>query len=103
MNPAFRILCYEQFMDNPGAWSCEDAWKKIAASSSSKKAIQCHVMVAGSKSGTICDEESIQKMKERNPTNTVIHRYHNATHSIHNSDYEKFMDDLEQIVVNVCK
>mmetsp|Transcript_4374 Transcript_4374/g.6415 ORF Transcript_4374/g.6415 Transcript_4374/m.6415 type:complete len:339 (-) Transcript_4374:124-1140(-) len=96
VNPAFRILCYEQFfVTNHG----EDTWSKIALNSSYP--FPCHVMVAGSQ-GTVCDNESVWKMqkimKEMSDFRMFIHRYKDATHSIHNSDRKKFLNDLNGII-----
>ena len=96
VNPAFRLLCYEQFfVTNHG----EDVWNKIAENISYP--FPCHLMVAGSK-GTVCDNESIWRMqkiqKEMSDFRMFLHRYTDATHSIHNSDRVNFLKDLNNII-----
>lgn len=98
VNPAFRLLCYEQFfITNHG----EDTWNEIIQNG--KHTFPCHIMVAG-KDGTVCDNESIwqmqQMMKSRSDMRMMIHRYEDATHSIHNSALKKFLKDLNQIIQN---
>lgn len=121
VNPAFRQLCYEQFfMSDHG----EETWKTLAGicggrsdssssaktdigidtggggePSSSMEGFPCHIMVAGD-DGTVCDEDSIGRMKEMFGTslNIILHRYPNATHSIHNSDQKKYLLDLKEII-----
>lgn len=95
VNPAFRLLCYEQFfLTNHG----ENVWKQIAHDT--KHRFPIHVMVAD-KEKTVCDENSIwwmkQIMKEKGKF-MVMHRYENATHSIHNSSSQKFLEDLRSII-----
>jgi Predicted hydrolases or acyltransferases (alpha/beta hydrolase superfamily) len=95
VNPAFRLVCYEQFfLTNHG----EDVWKALA--SDTKHRFPIHVMVAD-KEKTVCDEGSLwwmkQVMKEYGKF-MVMHRYENATHSIHNSSSKKFLDDLRSII-----
>ena len=91
VNPAFRLLCYEQFfVTNHG----EETWDAIVQNN--KHLFPCHIMVAGNE-GTVCDNESIwqmQKMMEsRRDMRMMIHRYEDATHSIHNSAQKKFLKD----------
>lgn len=69
VNPAFRLLCYEQFfVTNHG----EDTWRELAALTSTRANgndknqqydFPIHVMVADQEK-TVCDEESIWRMKE---------------------------------------
>ena len=100
VNPAFRLLCYEQFfITNHG----ETTWHQIA--SNIKFKFPCHVMVANSE-GTVCDNDSIFQMQnimnvERKDLRMILHRYDYANHSIHNSERKMFMKDLEWIVRNV--
>jgi hypothetical protein len=95
VNPAFRLLCFEQFfMTTHG----EDVWKELA--SDAKHRFPIHVMVAD-KRKTICDETSIwwmKKVMKENGKFMIMHRYENATHSIHNSSSQKFLDDLRSII-----
>ena len=115
VNPAFRLLCYEQFFEtNHG----EDTWKKIAAAAVADEAgrnlFPIHLMIADP-TMTICDEESVSIMKDAmegtkptvatassssssSHTPLTVHRYPNATHSIHNSAREEFMIDLKAII-----
>ncbi len=96
VNPAFRLLCYDHFFATSHG---EDVWGKIAENTSYP--FPCHVMVAGAQ-GTVCDNKSIWKMqkimKERSDSRMFLHRYKDATHSIHNSARGKFVKDLLSII-----
>ncbi len=96
VNPAFRLLCYEQFFITSHG---EDTWKDIIENT--KYTFPCHIMVAG-KEGTVCDNESIwqmqKMMKSKYDMRMILHRYENATHSIHNSAKKNFLKDLNQII-----
>ena len=96
VNPAFRLLCYEQFFITDHG---EKTWKRIANNTS--YSFPCHIMVAG-KEGTVCDNESIWRMqslmKEKSYLRMILHRYKDATHSIHNSARKSFMVDLQRII-----
>jgi pimeloyl-ACP methyl ester carboxylesterase len=95
VNPAFRLLCFEHFFQtNHG----EDVWNALASDRMHRFPI--HVMVAG-KGKTICDENSIwwmKKVMKEHGKFMAMHRYENATHSIHNSSSQKFLDDLRSII-----
>lgn len=95
VNPAFRLLCYEQFfITNHG----EDCWKNLAKQTEYKFPI--HVMVADS-TMTVCDEESIWEMKKTMKEYErfmSMHRYKGATHSIHNSKSKEFLADINAII-----
>ena len=96
VNPAFRLLCYEQFfITNHG----ESTWNQIA--SNTMYDFPCHIMVAG-KEGTVCDNQSIYQMQEimkiKSDFRMILHRYKDATHSIHNSAHKSFMTDLQNII-----
>lgn len=110
VNPAFRLLCYEQFFNtNHG----EETWKQIAQNT--KYTFPCHVMVAGTK-GTVCDNTSIWQMQKimreygsgdssgtmstcaTSHLRMILHRYKNATHSIHNSEQNEFIKDLKLLI-----
>ncbi len=95
VNPAFRILCYEQFFITSHG---EDTWRKLVKEFTFR--IPIHVMVAG-KGKTVCDEESLWFMKDtmkKGDKLMVLHRYKDATHSIHNSAQKDFMKDLSTII-----
>jgi len=96
VNPAFRLLCYEQFFVTDHG---ETTWKEIAKNSAYP--FPCHVMVAD-KDGTVCDNNSIHMMntimKEKSDIRMFIHRFKNSTHSIHNSAREDFLFHLDRIV-----
>ena len=67
---------------------------------------KCHVMIAG-ESGTVCDESSINKMKEimlpGNKSRLFLYRYRDAGHSIHSSAYVAFMKDLKNIISSALR
>ena len=96
VNPAFRLLCYEQFFLTSHG---EDTWRTIT--NQNEPYFPCHVMVAD-KEYTVCDESSIsqmnQIMKEKDDFRMILHRFKTATHSIHNSVSTEFMPHLEQII-----
>ena len=98
VNPAFRLLCYEQFFEtNHG----EDTWKKLAAIEKEKR-FPIHLMIADP-TMTICDDDSVLVMEEvidesSSPSLLTIHRYKEATHSIHNSVPVEFATDLKAII-----
>jgi len=111
VNPAFRLLCYEQFFEtNHG----EETWKQLAAIEGNEFPI--HLMIADP-TMTICDEASVSVMNEameKKKTTTSsstsssssllkIHRYPGATHSIHNSLPEDFTNDLKEIIEEARK
>ena len=109
VNPAFRLLCYEQFFITSHG---EDTWKKLVEESIVYN-IPIHVMVADEEH-TVCDEESLEFMKDtimvmeeekekkkKGGKSMVLHRYQGATHSIHNSAQEDFMADLVKIITMV--
>lgn len=97
VNPAFRLLCYEQFfITNHG----ETVWTELAQQS--KYRFPIHVMVADAKM-TVCDEESLWMMKRvmkegKGNKFMALHRYEGATHSIHNSAKKAFLRDLKMIL-----
>jgi pimeloyl-ACP methyl ester carboxylesterase len=95
VNPAFRILCYEQFFVTSHG---EDTWMELVEQS--KYRFPVHVMVAD-KEKTVCDEESLWFMKDtmkKGEKFMVLHRYKGATHSIHNSAQKDFLKDLATII-----
>eukprot|EP00553_Chaetoceros_curvisetus_P007982 CAMPEP_0204619590 /NCGR_PEP_ID=MMETSP0717-20131115/5909_1 /ASSEMBLY_ACC=CAM_ASM_000666 /TAXON_ID=230516 /ORGANISM="Chaetoceros curvisetus" /LENGTH=360 /DNA_ID=CAMNT_0051633617 /DNA_START=36 /DNA_END=1118 /DNA_ORIENTATION=+ len=110
VNPAFRLLCYEQFfVTNHG----EETWTELSNQSKDGIDFPLHVMVAD-KDKTVCDEKSIWDMKKimkgeggngttscaRTGRFMVMHRYKGATHSIHNSASKEFLNDLRTIIRN---
>ena len=101
VNPAFRLLCYEQFFEtNHG----EDTWKKLATIAK-EHGFPIHLMIADPDM-TVCDEASISVMTdamEESPALLKIHRYQGATHSIHNSVAEDFTTDLKAIIQEAGK
>jgi pimeloyl-ACP methyl ester carboxylesterase len=109
VNPAFRRLCYEQFFDNADlSLSGVNTWNQIAIaqqqhaqdSKSHTIPFPCHVMVA-SDEGTVCTPESIATMTEimaDHEQRLHIHRYPAASHSIHNTAHEAFINDLTRII-----
>lgn len=94
VNPAFRLLCYEQFfIPNHG----EEVFTKLAKQ---EENYPIHVFVAD-REMTVCSEESLWEMKKimnENSRFMAIHRYPGATHSIHNSANELFLKDLHTIL-----
>jgi pimeloyl-ACP methyl ester carboxylesterase len=96
VNPAFRLLCYEQFFITDHG---EKTWRQITSNTS--HLFPCHIMVAGS-TGTVCDNESLWQMqcimKEKTDLRMILHRYKDATHSIHNSSRKSFTADLRNII-----
>ncbi len=98
VNPAFRLLCYEQFFITDHG---ETTWRQIA--SNQHFSFPCHIMVAGTQ-GTVCDNYSILKMqqimKKHNDFRMILHRYNFANHSIHNSAKKEFLKDLRNIIDN---
>lgn len=95
VNPAFRILCYEQFFITTHG---EDMWRELVAEC--KFRIPTHVMVA-SKENTVCDEKSLSLMKDtmkKGDKLMTLRRYKDATHSIHNSSQADFLKDLVAIL-----
>jgi pimeloyl-ACP methyl ester carboxylesterase len=107
VNPAFRLLCYEQFFITCHG---EDTWMDIVQQqqqqqekSTRRRKFPIHVMVAD-KEKTVCDEEIIfcfmkDTMKEGGEGRLmVLHRYKGATHSIHNSARSDFLKDLRTII-----
>jgi len=101
VNPAFRLLCYEQFFEtNHG----EDTWKKLATITK-EHGFPIHLMIAD-QNMTICDEASVSVMTdalEESSAVLKIHRYEGATHSIHNSVAEDFTTDLKTIIQEAGK
>lgn len=105
VNPAFRLLCYEQFFEtNHG----EDTWKKLATIGK-EHGFPIHLMIADP-AMTICDEASVsvmtdamEKKSSLSPSLFKIHRYQGATHSIHNSVAEDFTTDLKTIIEEAGK
>eukprot|EP00558_Chaetoceros_sp_UNC1202_P012579 CAMPEP_0197251578 /NCGR_PEP_ID=MMETSP1429-20130617/57694_1 /TAXON_ID=49237 /ORGANISM="Chaetoceros sp., Strain UNC1202" /LENGTH=211 /DNA_ID=CAMNT_0042713695 /DNA_START=8 /DNA_END=643 /DNA_ORIENTATION=- len=96
VNPAFRLLCYEQFFITDHG---EQTWLKLAKQSKHYN-FPIHVMVAD-QDKTVCDEESIWLMKNMMKNDDrfmVLHRYKGATHSIHNSSMKEFLGDLRTII-----
>ena len=99
VHPAFRLLCYRHFFDSG---SGKDVWKSIAdnpcrGTSKAKQTFPIHLMVAGT-DDTVCDQASIQRMKEIMGNRLNIKIYLKARHSIHNSAREEFVEDLIQII-----
>ena len=95
VNPAFRLLCYEQFFIPDHG---EKVWNELGSQSNFRFPI--HVMVAD-KDMTVCDENSLWDMKivmKEKEKFMVMHRYKNATHSIHNSSSKEFLKDLRSII-----
>jgi pimeloyl-ACP methyl ester carboxylesterase len=101
VNPAFRLLCYEQFFEtNHG----EDTWKKLSTIAK-EHGFPIHLMIADPDM-TICDEASISIMTdamEESPALLKIYRYQGATHSIHNSVAEDFTSNLKAIIQEAGK
>ncbi|KAL7547258.1 hypothetical protein ACHAWF_010580 [Thalassiosira exigua] len=104
VNPAFRALCYRTIFDST---SGVDSWFAIADNleqKSQNKATNAklHLMVAGI--GTVCDEKSIDEMRNCIPGGSAsalaVKTYPDGTHSIHNSAREEYMADLVQIINN---
>lgn len=96
VNPAFRLLCYEHFFVTEHG---ERVWNAIGDIQSNLR-FPIHVMVAD-KDKTVCDENSLWAMKivmKRAGKFLVMHRYKNATHSIHNSSSKDFLKDLISII-----
>eukprot|EP00533_Pseudo-nitzschia_delicatissima_P012471 CAMPEP_0197276742 /NCGR_PEP_ID=MMETSP1432-20130617/15870_1 /TAXON_ID=44447 /ORGANISM="Pseudo-nitzschia delicatissima, Strain UNC1205" /LENGTH=314 /DNA_ID=CAMNT_0042742837 /DNA_START=115 /DNA_END=1059 /DNA_ORIENTATION=- len=99
VNPAFRLLCYEQFFETSHG---EDAWKKLAAI---EKNFPIHLMI-GDPTMTICDDANVSLMEDimqKSSSPLIIHRYERATHSIHNSVAESFSNDLKAIITKAQK
>ena len=103
VNPAFRLLCYEHFFVTTHG---EDTWMRLVTLEPSTyerkrtRRFPTHVMVAD-KEKTVCNEESLWFMKDamkKADRFMVLHRYKDATHSIHNSAREKFLVDLRTIL-----
>ena len=106
VNPAFRLLCYEQFFATDHG---ETTWTQLVKSRYSGNGtlkIVHHLFVADP-SMTVCDETSITRMQEIHMKNITdlgpnrsfqITRYPGATHSIHNSASEQFTHDLKAII-----
>ena len=106
VNPAFRLLCYEQFFATDHG---ETTWTQLVKSRYSGNGtlkIVHHLFVADP-SMTVCDETSITRMQEIHMKNITdlgpnrsfqITRYPGATHSIHNSASEQFTHDLKSII-----
>ena len=94
VNPAFRLLCYEQFFITDHG---EKVWNELG---SQNHRFPIHIMVAD-KDMTVCDENSLWDMKivmKEKEKFMVMHRYKNATHSIHNSSSKEFLKDLRSII-----
>eukprot|EP00559_Dactyliosolen_fragilissimus_P003478 CAMPEP_0184860508 /NCGR_PEP_ID=MMETSP0580-20130426/5386_1 /TAXON_ID=1118495 /ORGANISM="Dactyliosolen fragilissimus" /LENGTH=382 /DNA_ID=CAMNT_0027357643 /DNA_START=194 /DNA_END=1342 /DNA_ORIENTATION=+ len=106
VNPAFRLLCYEQFCDNE---STLEAWKSIAQNNSNIRNKDdssipfIYIMVADTLK-TICDLQSIDQMekimKQSGQTNITIKHYPGAAHSIHNSMFDLFVNDIKNIILS---
>lgn len=94
VNPAFRLLCYEQFfISNHG----REVFEKLAKQEDD---YPIHLFVAD-REMTVCSEESIWEMKKIMSAQSrfmAIHRYPGATHSMHNSATELFLNDLQAIL-----
>lgn len=103
VNPAFRLLCYEQFFESDHG---EDTWKKLATM---KPPFPIHLMIADP-TLTVCDDASVSVMDDAMgatlslpPPRWNILRYPGATHSIHNSRAEEFLADLRAIIVDAAQ
>ena len=100
VNPAFRALCYRTVFDST---SGEDSWLTIARNLKQKTSPTVHLMLAGL--GTVCDAESVGKMREimspgsdSEDSLLSVKTYEQGTHSIHNSARDEFMRDLAAII-----
>jgi pimeloyl-ACP methyl ester carboxylesterase len=100
VNPDFRRLCYQHIADTDrGMQDCQS----IAAAASSditSSLFPVHVLVAG-EAQTICREESLQDMKEILGNRLTIHRFTNASHSIHSSAREEYLETIRDIVTSI--
>jgi pimeloyl-ACP methyl ester carboxylesterase len=88
VNPDFRNLCFQHVLDTTKG---EQDWKSMGGS------FPCHVLVAGSE-GTVCSEESIKEMQTIMGDRMRLHRFPEASHSIHNTATKEYMDLLSQII-----
>jgi pimeloyl-ACP methyl ester carboxylesterase len=89
VNPDFRNLCYQHVLNTQKG---EQDWKSMGGS------FPCHVLVAGSE-GTVCSEKSIQEMQTIMGDRMRLHRFPQASHSIHNTATKEYMDLLSQIII----
>jgi pimeloyl-ACP methyl ester carboxylesterase len=96
VNPAFRALCYRTIFDSE---SGTEAWSAIFNHMKGKDTdeIALHLMVAGI--GTVCDEASIDDMKETMGDLLTVKTYPEGTHSIHNSARDEFLSDLKEVIL----
>ena len=110
VNPAFRLLCYEQFFATDHG---ERTWTHLGSMMPTTRKFPMYLLLADP-SMTVCDETSITRMKEihqiqhemimKKKTDLGhnrsfrITKYPGATHSIHNSASEQFTDDLKSII-----
>ena len=88
VNPDFRRLCYKKIMALSRA---QEDWRKL-----STETFPTYLLVAGP-GQTVCLEESLKEMQEVYPS-AVMHRYPTATHSIHNSNRDEFIELLNRIL-----
>jgi pimeloyl-ACP methyl ester carboxylesterase len=88
VNPDFRNLCYQHVLNTHKG---EQDWKTMGGS------FPCHVLVAGSE-GTVCSEESITEMQTIMGDRMRLHRFPQASHSIHNTATKEYMDLLSHII-----
>ncbi len=99
VNPAFRLLCYEQFFETSHG---EATWKQLAAV---EQNFPIHLMI-GDPTMTICDDTNVSLMEDimkKSSSPLIVHRYEGATHSIHNSVAESFSNDLKAIITKAQK
>lgn len=90
VNPAFRILCYEQFFNT---YHGQEVFTQLAKQ---KHTYPIYIMVAD-REMTVCSNESIWKMQNIMKAENrfmAIYRYQGASHSIHNSVREAFIKDI---------
>mmetsp|Transcript_16909 Transcript_16909/g.33747 ORF Transcript_16909/g.33747 Transcript_16909/m.33747 type:complete len:346 (-) Transcript_16909:1242-2279(-) len=100
VNPAFRALCYETIFDS----NCgTESWETIAdyLKKSGPNSIDIHLMIAGI--GTVCDDASVDDMRQAMGDGLTVKKYPQGTHSIHNSVREEFMSDLERVIKEASK
>ena len=89
VNPDFRNLCYQHVLNTHKG---EQDWKTMGGS------FPCHVLVAGSE-GTVCSAESITEMQTIMGDRMTLHRFPQASHSIHNTATKEYMDLLSHIII----
>lgn len=90
VNPEFRRLCYLRFFDNDSA---EQAWREVSSTSFPK-----HLFLAGEEH-TVCELGSVRKMRDVVDGLEII-RFGRATHSVHDSMREEYLEKLEVVIKN---